>query len=514
MAQDVETEEKKIAQDGGGPDANDTDQVTVLAQPAAGRWDRLWSAVRKAAAFGRVEVRGITPIPVKERTVEKTINVFTLWWSMNTNILGITFGMIAPVYELRLRDAALVILFFTLLATTLPAYFCTLGPKLGMRQMMQARYSFGRYLVSIPVLLNLATITGFCVIMAVIGGQCLSSVSDNGRVSVVVGIVITAVVAIAISFCGFTVLHMYERYAWIPALISIAVATGTGGKELVAHAVAHDADLPPATAPAILSYGMIVASYMVSWACLASDFSTYLKPDTSSLKIFTYSYLGLAVPTILLMTLGAAIGNTIPHVPAWQAAYDRTLVGGVLAAMLRPAGGFGRLLVALLAFSLLGNLAATTYSVTLNLQLLVPPLARVPRYVFSAVTAAVVIPLAIAAAHDFFVTLENVVSLIGYWTSAFTAILLVEHLAFRRGDCSSQGYDPDAWDDARRLPWGAAAVAAGALAFGLVVPSMAQVYWTGPIAEKTGDIGFEVAFALAGTLYVPLRWAEKRWAGR
>ncbi|KAL1841445.1 hypothetical protein VTJ49DRAFT_7060 [Mycothermus thermophilus] len=500
MAQDAETEEKKIPQDG-GPDHNDTDQPA-----AAGRWDRLWSALRKAAAFGRVEVRGITPIPVKERTVTKTVNVFTLWWSMNTNILGITFGMIAPVYGLRLRDAALVILFFTLLTTTLPAFFCTLGPKLGMRQMLQARYSFGRYLVSIPVLLNLATLTGFCVIMAVIGGQCLSSVVDDGHLSVAVGIVITAVLTLGISFCGFTVLHLYERYAWIPALISIAVAVGTGGKELVAHATAHDADIPPATPAAILSYGMIVASYMVPWACLASDFTTYLKPDTPSLKIFTYTYLGLSLPTILLMTLGAAIGTTIPHVPLWRAAYDRTLVGGVLAAMLRPARAFGRLLVALLAFSLLGNLSATAYSVTLNLQLLLPPLTKVPRYVFSIVFAAVVIPLAIAAAHDFFVTLENVVALIGYWSSAFVAVLLVEHFVFRRGDCSSEGYDPEAWDDAERLPWGAAAVAAGVLAFGLVVPCMAQVYWTGPIAEKTGDIGFEVAFAVAGTVYVPLRY--------
>lgn len=54
----------------------------------AGRWGGFKDVLRKAITFGRVEVRGITPIPVKERTVEKTINVFTLWWSMNTNILG------------------------------------------------------------------------------------------------------------------------------------------------------------------------------------------------------------------------------------------------------------------------------------------------------------------------------------------------------------------------------------------------------------------------------------------
>ena len=47
------------------------------------------------------------------------------------------------IYGLSLRDSSLIILFFTLLTTLLPAYLSTLGPKLGMRQMVQARYSFG-----------------------------------------------------------------------------------------------------------------------------------------------------------------------------------------------------------------------------------------------------------------------------------------------------------------------------------------------------------------------------------
>jgi hypothetical protein len=51
------------------------------------RRGRIWDLLRKAAVFGQVESRGITPVPVKERTVTRTINVFTLWWSANVNIL-------------------------------------------------------------------------------------------------------------------------------------------------------------------------------------------------------------------------------------------------------------------------------------------------------------------------------------------------------------------------------------------------------------------------------------------
>lgn len=52
--------------------------------------------------------------------------------------------MLGPLaYGLGLRDSALTILFFNLLSTIPAGYLATLGPKTGMRQMIQARYSFG-----------------------------------------------------------------------------------------------------------------------------------------------------------------------------------------------------------------------------------------------------------------------------------------------------------------------------------------------------------------------------------
>ncbi|KAK4225018.1 putative purine-cytosine permease [Podospora fimiseda] len=472
------------------------------------QWTRFRDALDKLASYGRVELRGVSPIPLKERTFVKTTNIFTLWWSMNANILPITFGMLGPQFGLSLRDSALIILFFTLLTTTLPAYLATLGPKLGMRQMVQARYSYGYYLVSIPVFLNIATMTGFCVIIMVIGGQCLSAVAD-GNLSVSVGIVIMSVLTLIISFCGFNVLHTYERYAWIPACIAIIVAVGCGGKELTRQTVP---EIQPPPVSAVMSFAMIIASYMIPWACLASDFTTYLSPEISSVKIFTYSYFGLATPTITLMVLGAAIQSAIPNNPHWQAKFEESLAGGVLDAMLSPAQGFGKFLVVLLSFTLLGNVAATSYSITLNFQMLVPVLLKVPRYLFSIVLIAIIIPVSIAAAGDFFVNMENFLALIGYWSSAFLGVLVTEHLVFRKMDC--RNYDAEAWNDASLLPWGVAALGASVLCFGLVIPSMSQVWFTGPIARTTGDIGFELAFVVAAGLYLPCRWLERKWCGR
>ncbi|KAH7408116.1 NCS1 nucleoside transporter [Phaeosphaeria sp. MPI-PUGE-AT-0046c] len=459
--------------------------------------------LRKVLTAGHVEERGIEPLSLEERTSTQYYQAFTVWFSINTNILAITFGMLGPIsFNLSLRDSSLVIFCFSLLATFAPAYLSTLGPKTGMRQMVQARYSFGRFPCIVPIVLNLATLTAFCVIMSVIGGDCLSAAS-GGALSSTVGIVLIALIALFVSFWGFHVMHFFETFAWMPALAAIIITVGYGGPQLWLQAVP-----PTTTAPQILSFGGIIASYLIPWACVASDLTTYFNPKgkMASMRIFSYSYLGLFVPTVLLMTLGAAIGGAMPNNPAWAAGFKAKQVGGVLAAMLARAGGFGRFLLVVLAFSLLANVSGTMYVITINFQNLVP--VRVPRYVYSIVVTAILIPLGITAAKDFFHNIEHLVGLIGYWSAAFVGIVLVEHSVFRRTNCRT--YDHLIWNVASSLPSGFAAIGAFLLAFGLIIPCMAQLWWTGPIAQKTGDIGFEVAFITSALLYVPLRWFELR----
>ncbi|KAI0400925.1 permease for cytosine/purines, uracil, thiamine, allantoin-domain-containing protein [Xylaria palmicola] len=451
---------------------------------------------------GSVELRGVLPVPLEERTSTQYSTFFSIWFCMNVNLLAITFGMLGPTYGLSLRDCTLVIVFFCLATAAIPAYLGTLGPKTGLRQMIQARFSFGRYGVSVPVILNLATLTGFCVISCVIGGQCLSAVS-GGSLTPAVGIVVIGLLALLISFYGYNALHYYERFAWIPALIAIAITAGCGGSHL--HEQAPTAAATPA---GVLSFGMTIASYMIPFATLASDFTTYLDPRFPSWRLFLYGFAGLTLPNIPLMVLGAAIGGALTNVPAWDRGFEANSVGGVLAAMLSPAGGFGKFVVVVLSLTLLGNIAATMYSVTLNFQILVPQLVRVPRYVFAVVTTAVMIPVSIRAAVDFFPNLENFLALIAYWSAAFVAVLLAEHVVFRNRRYDSYGHD--AWNSASRLPWGAAALTASVLSFALVIPSISQVWFTGPIARKTGDIGFELAFVATAILYLPLRAVEKR----
>ena len=44
--------------------------------------------LNEVLARGKVEGHGIVPLPVEDRTATRYYNVFTMWFSMNTNILA------------------------------------------------------------------------------------------------------------------------------------------------------------------------------------------------------------------------------------------------------------------------------------------------------------------------------------------------------------------------------------------------------------------------------------------
>ena len=369
--------------------------------------------------------------------------------------------------------------------------------------MIQARFTFGYYLTSIIVLLNLATVSGFCIISCVLGGSTLAAVAD-GNIDSTVGIIIIGLIGLLVSFGGYRFLHEFERYSWVFNLVAIIIATGVGGKQLFNQV--ETAPVPPSV---IVSYGGVIAGFLIPWAAMASDFSVYCDPSVSTFRIFAYTYAGLFFPTVPLMVLGAAIGGATVSNSAWAEGYEKYIVGGVLEAMLKPAGGFGKFVAVLLSLSVIGNLSASMYSISLNFQLLVPFFRHIPRFVFSMLFTVIGIPVAVYAARSFFDSLENFIYLIAYWSAAYVAVVAVEHFVFRKADPAS--YVPEHWDQPHKLPTGISAILAAGLSFALVVPSASQVWYTGPIAVTTGDIGFEVALVLSPILYVPIRWLELKW---
>jgi len=380
--------------------------------------------------------------------------------------------------------------------------------------------------VAIPNIFNLASFMGFTLLNCILGGQTLSSVS-GGHLSWSVGIVVVSILSLLLSFCGYKVLNWYEKVAWIPVLVVYLVALGIGGKDLASPPPAT-----PATASSIFTFASTIAGFVITYSSMSSDYTIYMDEKVSSWRLFTYSYLGLVLPIVSIQCLGAAFAVGLENVPAWSDSYNSGSVGGLLNAVLAPAGGFGKFLTVLLSLSVTANIAPTMYSFGVSFQVLVPICTKVPRYVFSILVTIIVIPLSIVGGHHFAATLTNFLGLIGYWGACFVAVILTEHIVFRQGLLSPiptthdqedrtdnphpsfTGYDLRLWNKPRELPPGIAAILASVLSFGLVIPCMSQVWFVGPIAKTTGDIGFEVAWAVTTICYVPLRYLEIRMTGR
>lgn len=223
-------------------------------------------------------------------------------------------------------------------------------------------------------------------------------------------------------------------------------------------------------------------------------------------------YLGFLIPSTPLLILGAAIGGAIPNVDSWQTAWIDYGLGGVMAEMLKPAGGLGKFVLVVMGLSIVGNMLLSYYSVALCLQMLIPAFAKVPRFFFVIVTLAIMVPMSIYAAAQWQTSLVNFLSMIGYWAGCFDAVVIEELVVFRNRDYGL--LDPKIWDQGRKLPTGLAAIGASIISLGLVVPSMNTPWFTGPIGAKIGDIGFESAFFVTGIAYYPLRTLEIKLTGR
>ncbi|KAJ7806851.1 hypothetical protein B0H14DRAFT_2874836 [Mycena olivaceomarginata] len=245
-----------------------------------------------------------------------------------------------------------------------------------------------------------------------------------------------------------------------------------------------------AEASNVLSFMGVIFGFAIGWVSLASDYNVYQPASTPAWKTFAWTYAGLIFPLVLIQWLGAAL----------MAADE---LGGLLGAVLIPVvGNFGRFCMVLLVLSVVANNIINVYSMGLSISVVGIWLAKVPRLIWPILAG-------------------ELMNVLGYWLSIFVVVVLLEHFVFRGGDFAR--YDAaESWNKSERVPIGIAAVIAflfGALGTAM---GMAQIWYIGKIGALVGgaanpfggDIGFELAGAFAGIVYVPARYLELKKFGR
>ncbi|KAI1392993.1 permease for cytosine/purines, uracil, thiamine, allantoin-domain-containing protein [Hypoxylon trugodes] len=456
-----------------------------------------------------VEMRGAEPVPVEKRTDTRYVNVLTVFATSMTSLLPIGIGSATTIgYGLSLRDAALMIVFLQFLFAIPAAYIITIAPLTGMRQMIQSRYCFGKYCNILTSIVVTLTVGGFAVTGSINGAQCLAAVRP-GTLPVEAAIAIIMAASLAIGFMGYRIMHFFTRWAWIPTLVAIIILVGAAGDQLWQQN-------PPPTQTTAQEYMGIVAfaaGNMITWSNVAGDYACYMPPTAPRFRLAMYCLFGIALPFSLLMVLGAAIGGAVFSIPAWTAAYETGGIGAVIGNILiTRLGDFGRFVLVVLGLSVLGTCGRDVYTISFNLTAVAPFLRRVPRIALSIIATAAIIAVAIPASKSFVTSVTTFLSIIGYYAGASVTCFLTEYLWFRKGNPHS--FDPKIWNNGRALPTGLSALAAVLIAWAFIIPSMQADWYTGPIAEKTGDLGFEFTVVVAFLSYIPIRSLEIRIRGR
>jgi purine-cytosine permease-like protein len=243
----------------------------------------------------------------------------------------------------------------------------------------------------------------------------------------------------------------------------------------------------------------------------------YQPVDRKRTTVFLWTFAGLFFPLVFTELLGAAIMTAAATDEAFLNAYFEHHIGGILAEVLvPPLGRFGEFCVVVLALSIVANNCPNIYSVSLSLQVLARQTQAVPRFVWVFLGTCAYVAISIPGYDNFTLWLENFMLVIGYWLAIYEGVALMEHFVFRRG---MNGYVPEHYTDAGRLPPGLAAGAAFAVGVAGAVLGMAQVWFTGPIgklcgADFGGDVGFELGFAFSAITYLCLRPFEKSYFKR
>jgi len=313
-----------------------------------------------------------------------------------------------------------------------------------------------------------------------------------------------------VTFCGYRIIHWYECVAWIPNVIAFITMLGVGYPQLRDN---QSAPVSQATVAEVISFASILASSILSWCTMTPDYGVYHSPAASSARIFLYTYLAFFTASVTAHTLGAAFAAAAFNVPAWNEGFDdSSSVGGLLYSVLLPTGAFGKLLTALVALSIPSACAPTMYTFSTSLMAVAPWFATVPRWVYILISEGVLIPVAIVGAKKFYTTFVDILDIIGYWSSIFSAIILTEHILFRRASFSEDQYPITTWDSYTLLPSGIPAVVAFVCACGALVPFMSQAWYVGPVARHgSGDVGVFVGFVVGAIAYALARGLEKFW---
>lgn len=462
------------------------------------------------------ETKGVELVTDEEKIDDSLWNAASMWLSANLVIATISLGALGTgLFGLSFWQAFIVILFFSAIGATPVAYFSTFGPKLGLRQIFLSKFLIGDYGMRIFAFINMIACVGWGAVNIMASAQLLHIV-NNGALPPWAGCFILVVLTILVTFFGYHVIHLYEKWSWIPnAIIFLIILC-----RLCAARTFVGGGFPggETTVGNVLSFGGTVYGFATGWTTYASDYTVYQPRNANSTKIFLYIFGSLWVTLIIGLTLGAACGAAAGPETRLGELYKTESIGGLMYGILVEDSlhGFGQFCCVLLALSTVANNIPNMYSIALSAQAFASPLTKVPRVIWTILGNFVTLAICIPAYYKFESAMENFMNLIGYYLAMYQAMCLSEHFIYKKGNFAN--YDYHNSSDKSKYPLGIAGTFGFCCGVAGAVVGMNQTWYKGPVAATIGafggDVGSELAFAFSFVGFNLVRPFEIKYIGR
>jgi len=440
-----------------------------------------------------IEKRSIDYVPLAERH-GKAWHLWPVWFAGDANLATLAVGVLGITLGGNLLWTSVAVIAGCALGTFFMAFHSTQGPQLGLPQMIQSRPQFGYRGALLVWAVALIAYIGYNAFNQVLAVQALHQLLPAVAPTAPGAIVLFALAALALAAIGYDTIHRAQRvFAYLMILILSVFSIGACLR-LKFPATQWDASgfrgLP------FIAQLFAAASYQLSWSIYVSDYSRYLPRDVGVRSSFWWTYLGAFVGgtwTMLIGTVAAASDASLDVAAAMQRAADRVLPG--LGALLLVGALLGLVTISALNFY---GASLTLLSVADTLR---PLKSSVAKRMASLLLAAVLsCAIALHASGDFVSRFGDLLAVLLYLFTPWTAINLVDFYLVRRGHYSIREIFNA---DGMYGRWNWRGLLAYGLGFVVMIPFFSTGMYTGPVARALdgADLAMLVGLPVAGVTY-------------
>jgi nucleobase:cation symporter-1, NCS1 family len=440
-----------------------------------------------------LEQRSIDYVPLAERH-GKVWHLWPVWFSGDAHLATLAVGMLGIALGGNLLWTAAAVLAGCAVGTFFMAFHSTQGPQLGLPQMIQSRPQFGFVGALLVWAVALVAYVGYNAFNQVLAAQALHQLSAALPAASPATVIGFAVLAAGLAAVGYDSIHLAQRA--VAFLMIAMLAVFSAAAPLLALPAAQW-DPAGFRAGPFLAQLLAAASYQLSWSIYVSDYSRYLPREVSVRASFWWTYCGAFVGGAWMMLVGSVAAAAAPllDVPAaLEGAADRVLPG------------FGPVLLVGSLLGLVTVAALNFYGASLTLlsvrNTFKPGPAGVGQRLASVAAAALVsTAIALDTSSHFLTRFSDLLSLLLYLFTPWTAVNLVDFYLVRRGHYSVREiFNPRGMYG--RWNWrGLIAYAVGFLA---MAPFFSTGLYSGPAARALHglDISMFVGLPVAGGVYL------------